>query len=108
MITKRANNIKAEVLDLDKLDQAYTCIIHLLGDQPQVLRQVTLDPTKVKNALIRLGENPGDEAQGWQYPESIEVLDILGTVEVKVDKTLTVTPIPSRQVCLDETEIVQT
>lgn len=28
--------------------------------------------------MIRLGETPGDELNGWNYPQNIEILAVLG------------------------------
>lgn len=50
-----------------------------LATQPKgVIHQVVLRPGKVKGGLIRLGETPGDEANGWVYLAAIEIVEILG------------------------------
>lgn len=53
-----------------------------LATQPKgVIHQVILRPDKVKGGLIRLGETPGDEANGWVFLGAIEVIEILGDAE---------------------------
>ena len=78
-------------LNLDQLDQPYAAIVQL-STQPQgVLFQVILRPDKIKqtmrqcslghahkSAVIVLGESTGDQGFGWQYPENIYVVAILG------------------------------
>lgn len=66
------------LLNLEDLDRDYLCIIHLVFDLPPILRQVTLRRDQIHDGLIRLGATPDDEANGWQYPETIEVKAILG------------------------------
>ena len=76
--------MKSGPLDLKDLDSNYFCIIRLNHtDTPGILRQVTLRPDKVHDGLIRLGETPQDEANGWQYPFNIEVLSIIGKAVYK-------------------------
>jgi hypothetical protein len=78
-------------LNLDNLDQSYTCVVQLLTQAPGVLHQITLDPNKIKDGLIRIGDTPGDEATGWQ--QNIHVHVILGTAKLEKDGTVTVTPL---------------
>jgi len=80
-------------LNLDNLDQSYTCVVQLLTQAPGVLHQITLDPNKIKDGLIRLRDTPGDEASGWQYPQNIHTHVILGTAILENDGTVTVTPL---------------
>lgn len=48
---------------------------------PGVIHQVTLRPDKIHDGFIRLGETPNDEIFGWQSPENIQVLAVLGVAE---------------------------
>ena len=50
---------------------------------PAILLQVTLLASKVSNSgeFIRLGETHGDEIVGWTPVDSLEVVEILGTLE---------------------------
>lgn len=58
-----------------------------LATQPKgVIHQVILRPDKVKGGLIRLGETPGDEANGWVFLGSIDVIEILGDAEPDEEK----------------------
>lgn len=63
------------------LDRAYVAVVQL-GTQPQsVIHQVTLRPDKVHRGVmpvIRLGETAGDEILGWQHPENICIVAVLG------------------------------
>lgn len=80
------------LLDLDQLDQAYYAVLQLKHQPPGVLHACVIRPDKVsqtmrlcslghnhRSAVIVLGETPGDQATGWQYPESVIVIAILGT-----------------------------
>ena len=72
-------------------------IVHLPSQQPSVIHQVVIDPSKIRTLprgdLIRLGDYPGDEAVGWQRIETIELLDTIGAATFDPEtKTLTVTP----------------
>ena len=71
---------------LQDLDRDYICIIQIKHDPGGALRQATLRLDKVHDGLIRLGETPNDEANGWQYPEHIEVISILGVAVQKDGK----------------------
>jgi len=53
-------------------------VVSLLTQPPGVLHQVILRPDKVKGDLIRLGETPGDEANGWMRLGDITVVCVLG------------------------------
>lgn len=79
-------------LNLDQLDQAYYAVLQLRHQQSGVLHACVLRPDKVrqtmrqcslghahKSAVIVLGQTPGDQAAGWQYPENVIVIAILGT-----------------------------
>lgn len=79
-------------LNLDNLDQAYFVVVQLRHQSPGVLHSVILRPDKVKptmrpcsmghthkSAVIVMGESPGDQAAGWQYPENVYVVAVLGT-----------------------------
>lgn len=65
-------------------------VIHLAIDPPPVLRQVILRGDKRKGDLIRLGETPGDEANGWIRLSDIEVITILGDAVERDGKWLCV------------------
>ena len=78
-------------LKIAEIDKPYFCIIQLRHQQPGVLHAVIIRPDKVKtterqcsmghfheSAVIVLGETPGDQAAGWQYPENIYVVSVLG------------------------------
>ena len=80
-------------LNLESLDQMTVCVVQLSTQQPGILHQVTLDPKKIKNGLIRLGDTAGDEAAGWNWPQNIDVRAILGTAVIDKDETVTVTPL---------------
>ena len=62
-------------------------VIHLAIDLPQVLRQVTIRPDKLKGDLLRLGETQGDEATGWIRLGDIELIAKLGRAIELHDKT---------------------
>ena len=68
------------------------CVVQLRHQQPGVIHQVVLDPAKMKNGLIRIGEWPGDEAHGWQHMENVTVLVVLGRAE-NVQGTVRLTPL---------------
>jgi len=83
--------MKTGLLNVEDLDQPYYCIVQLKHQPPGVLHSVILRPDKIsqtmrqcsmghyhRSAVIVLGESPGDQAQGWQYPENIYVVSILG------------------------------
>lgn len=67
-----------ERLNLDDLDCAYVAIVQHFTQPQGVIHQVTLRPDKVKDGLIRIGETTGDELMGWQYPENLTVIAVLG------------------------------
>lgn len=69
------------------------CVVQLKHQAPGVVHQVTLDPAKIKGELIRLGEWPGDEANGWQVIANVGVLVKLGTVERVSETEIKVTPL---------------
>ena len=73
--------LKLGQFTLSDLDRPYVAVIQLATQPKHVIHQVTLRPDKVHRGLhpiIRLGETPGDEAAGWQYPETLIVVAILG------------------------------
>lgn len=83
--------MKIGQLDIDQLDQPTYCIVQLRHQPPGVLHSVILRPDKIsqtmrqcsmghyhRSAIIVLGESPGDQAMGWQYPENIHIVAILG------------------------------
>jgi hypothetical protein len=62
-----------------------------------------LDPAKLKDGLIRLGEWPGDEFRGWKRLEDVQIISVLGRAAItkrdgtawegsEADKAVTVTP----------------
>ena len=53
-------------------------VVQLATQPKNVLQQVVLRPDKVKGDLIRLGETPGDEANGWLRLGDINLICILG------------------------------
>lgn len=85
-------------LNIEQLDQPYYAIIQLKHQLLGVLHAVILRPDKVKkikreysvglaelrhiewrdDAIILLGDSAGDQATGWQHPENIYVVAILG------------------------------
>ena len=78
-------------LRVEEIDQPYFCVIQLRHQSPGVLHAVVLRPDKVKqtarqcsmghlhgSTVIVLGETPGDQAAGWQYPENIYIVAVLG------------------------------
>lgn len=86
-------------LNLEELDKPYYCVVQLRHQQPGVLHAVILRPDKVKQtmrqcsmghnhkaAIIVLGETPVDQAAGWQYPENIYVVAVLGVAIEKDGK----------------------
>lgn len=93
------------VLNLQSLDRAYVAVIQLRHQPGGVIHSVALRPDKVvrtsfncscgsprDTALIRLGESPGDEVHGWQHPENINVIAVLGWAEIEEGKKTTVVP----------------
>ena len=79
-------------LNLDELDRPYFAVLQLRHQPPGVLHACVLRPDKVsqtmrqcslghnhRSAVIVLGETPGDQAAGWQYPENIIVVALLGS-----------------------------
>lgn len=84
--------MKPGPLNLDELDVPYVAVIQLRHQPQGVMHQVVLRPDKVKqtmrqcslghhhkSAIIVLGESGGDQAAGWQYPENVHVVSVLGT-----------------------------
>ena len=61
-------------------------VVQLSTQPPNVLHQVILRPDKVKGDLIRLGETPGDEANGWLRLGDVGVVCILGDAAEKDGK----------------------
>lgn len=77
-----------------ELTERICAVVHLSHQHPMVLHRVVLDPAKIVDNLIRLGDYPGDEAAGWNYLDAVEILHILGTVEFDPDKReVKITPI---------------
>lgn len=73
-------------------DRPVCAVVQLKHQAPGVVHQVVLDPAKVKGALIRLGEWPGDEAFGWQYLSNVTIVVPLGYA-TRDENTVTVTPL---------------
>ena len=71
-----------------ELIDAICAIVHFSHQQPHVYHQVTLDPEKVKDNFIRIGDYPGDEYCGWQPLEAITIHVELGIVDLEA-KTVT-------------------
>ena len=69
------------------LSEPTLCVVQLKHQAPGVVHQAVLDPAKIKDGLIRLGEWPGDEAFGWQYIDSVIVLVKLGHAAIVDGKT---------------------
>ena len=67
---------------IDDLDRNYVAVVQLATQPSGVIHQVTLRVDKIHraipNSIIRLGETQGDECAGWQYPENLIVIAILG------------------------------
>lgn len=74
------------------LSEPIMCVVQLKHQRDGVVHQVVLDPAKVKDGLIRLGDWPGDEANGWQLTANVTVLAVLGRAE-RTEKGTQVTPI---------------
>src|SRR3990167_9355402 len=74
------------------LSEPTLCVVQLAHQAPGVVHQVVLDPAKIKDGLIRIGEWPGDEAHGWQLIGNVGVLVKLGSAEL-IDGKTQVTPI---------------
>lgn len=72
--------------------QPTLCVVQIKHQAAGVIHQVVIDPTKIRDGLIRLGDWPGDEANGWQHTENIVVLLVLGTVE-RTKEGMQVTPL---------------
>lgn len=83
--------LKQGQLNLDDLDQPYAAVVQLRTQPQGVIHQVVLRPDKIKkiqricqyghahdSGLIVLGETFGDQAAGWQYPENVYVVAVLG------------------------------
>lgn len=80
------------------LTEPVCCVVQLRHQPDGVIHQVTLDPAKIKDGLIRIGEWPGDEARGWQLTGNVTVLCVLGRATRSEDgRTLTVVPIIERE-----------
>ncbi len=88
--------MKPGPLDVTAIDRPYYCLVQLRTQPPGVLHVVTLRPDKIKtttrlcsmghaheSAVIVLGDTPGDQAVGWQYPENIHVVAVLGVAVEK-------------------------
>ena len=74
------------------LTEPTLCVVQLKHQAPGVIHQVVLDPAKMRDGLIRIGEWPGDEAHGWQYMDNVTVLAVLGRAERVNAAELRVTP----------------
>ena len=61
-------------------------VVQLATQPPHVLHQLILRPDKVKGDLIRLGETPGDEANGWLRLGDITVICVLGNAVERAGK----------------------
>ena len=80
------------------LTEPICCVVQLSHQALGVIHQVVLDPAKIKDSLIRLGDWPGDQAHGWQVIGNVAVLAVLGRATRSEDgRTLTVTPIIERE-----------
>lgn len=90
-------------LQLSDLDQSYYCVVQLRHQSPGVMHSVILRPDKVKqtkrqcsmghyhdSGVIVLGETPGDQFTGWQHPENIFVVAVLGKAVEKDSKWICV------------------
>ena len=69
------------------------CVVQIKHQAAGVIHQVVIDPAKIRDGLIRLGDWPGDEANGWQWIDNLTVLIMLGTVERVSATELRVTPL---------------
>lgn len=87
------------ILTVKDIDRPYFCVVQLRHQPPGVLHSVILRPDKIKetmrqcsmghlheSTIIVLGESSGDQAAGWQYPENIYVVAILGVAVEKDGK----------------------
>ena len=88
-------------MKLRELSEPVQAVVHLSHQHPQVIHRVVLDPEKIvqqngRVPIIRIGDYPGDEANGWQYLSAIEGVAILGRVTLTKDAektTLNVIPL---------------
>lgn len=93
-----ANSSPSSAAEAFSLSEPLCCVVQLAHQPPGVVHQVTLDPAKIKDGLIRIGEWPGDEARGWQHMGNVTVLCVLGRATRSEDgRTLTVTTIIERE-----------
>ena len=95
-------------MKLRELEFPLQAVVHLAHQHPQVIHRVVLDPEKVVtqngHSIIRVGEYPGDEANGWQFLSAIDIIAIIGKATATRDGekvTLTVTPIIERDNAVD-------
>ena len=78
-------------LNLEQLEEPTVAVVQLRTQPPGVIHQVMLRPDKVKqtmrqcslghahrSAVIMVGETQGDQASGWQFPENVLVVAVLG------------------------------
>lgn len=85
---------------LSELTQPIVAVVHLAHQPPLVNHQVLLHPDKIVSYadkdghMIRLGEFPGDEANGWIDLQAIEILHVLGSATYDPEKReVKVTPL---------------
>ena len=75
--------------------QAIVAVVQMRTQPPGVIHQVTIRPDKVKQTdhgpIIRLGETPADELNGWVSLEAIDVVCVLGKA-VETDGKWTCVP----------------
>ena len=77
--------MKCGLLDIEQLDRPYYVVVQLATQANGVMHAVILRPDKVRRKreeggadLIVLGESPGDQANGWQLPQNVYVVAVLG------------------------------
>ena len=77
--------MKCGLLDIEQLDKPYYAVVQLATQAPGVMHAVILRPDKVRRQsekggadLIVLGESPGDQANGWQLPQNVYVVAVIG------------------------------
>ena len=92
-------------LNVEDIDRAYFVIVQLRHQPAGVLHSVILRPDKVKqtmrqcsmghshkSAVIVFGESAGDQAAGWQYPENVYVVAVLGIAHPSTEPVSQATP----------------
>ena len=66
-----------------------------IPQMPAVMCQVTVRPDKISPSrdLIRFGDTQGDELVGWMRRDYLQVVEVLGTVDVETGKVSPIVPL---------------